>query len=381
MDDPLLFQFQLPTKVRFGFGVSAALGEEAAALGRRALVVTDPGVRRAGIADGPLAALRDAGLTVALFHGVSGNPRDHECLAAAEAGRALGADMVVAVGGGSPMDTAKTAAALLANGGTPQDWEAPARLDRPPLPVVAVPTTSGTGSEVTFYAVVTDTARHVKMSLFDPRLAPAVALVDPGLTMTLPAAVTASTGMDALTHAVEAATCRLANPVSDALAKEAIGLVARHLPTAVRDGANREARAGTMMGSLLAGMAFGNTDVGSVHCLAEAIGGRYDTPHGVANAVFLPLVFAHNAAAFPERHAAVAVALGLGGESAADAVAAVAALAREVGIPRLRDLPGIDPADFPALAEAAKRNVSDPSNCREMQVADYLRLLRQAWEA
>ena len=379
MDDPLLFQ--LPTKVRFGFGVSAALGEEAAALGRRALVVTDPGVRRAGIADGPLAALRDAGLTVALFHGVSGNPRDHECLAAAEAGRALGADMVVAVGGGSPMDTAKTAAALLANGGTPQDWEAPARLDRPPLPVVAVPTTSGTGSEVTFYAVVTDTARHVKMSLFDPRLAPAVALVDPGLTMTLPAAVTASTGMDALTHAVEAATCRLANPVSDALAKEAIGLVARHLPTAVRDGANREARAGTMMGSLLAGMAFGNTDVGSVHCLAEAIGGRYDTPHGVANAVFLPLVFAHNAAAFPEHHAAVAAALGLGGESAADAVAAVAALAREVGIPRLRDLPGIDPADFPALAEAAKRNVSDPSNCREMQVADYLRLLRQAWEA
>ena len=379
MDDPLLFQ--LPTKVRFGFGVSAALGEEAAALGRRALVVTDPGVLRAGIADGPLAALRDAGLTVALFHGVSGNPRDHECLAAAEAGRALGADMVVAVGGGSPMDTAKTAAALLANGGTPQDWEAPARLDRPPLPVVAVPTTSGTGSEVTFYAVVTDTARHYKMSLFDPRLAPAVALVDPGLTMTLPAAVTASTGMDALTHAVEAATCRLANPVSDALAKEAIGLVARHLPTAVRDGANREARAGTMMGSLLAGMAFGNTDVGSVHCLAEAIGGRYDTPHGVANAVFLPLVLAHNAAAFPERHAAVAVALGLGGESAADAVAAVAALAREVGIPRLRDLPGIDPADFPALAEAAKRNVSDPSNCREMQVADYLRLLRQAWEA
>lgn len=379
MDDPFLFQ--LPTKVRFGFGVSAALGEEAAALGRRALVVTDPGVRRAGLADGPLAALRDAGLTVDLFDGVSGNPRDHECLAAAAAGRALGADLVVAVGGGSPMDTAKTAAALLANGGTPQDWEAPARLDRPPLPVVAVPTTSGTGSEVTFYAVVTDTARHYKMSLFDPRLAPAVALVDPGLTMTLPPAVTASTGMDALTHAIEATTCRLANPVSDALAKEAIGLVARHLPTAVRDGANREARAGTMMGSLLAGMAFGNTDVGSVHCLAEAIGGRHDTPHGVANAVFLPLVFAHNAAAFPERHAAVAAALGLGGGSAADAVAAVAALAREVGIPRLRELPGIDPADFPGLAEAAKGNVSDPSNCREMQVADYLLLLRQAWEA
>jgi alcohol dehydrogenase len=362
-------------------------GETVRALGRRhALVVTDPGVRAAGLLDGPLAALARAGVEAAVFAEISGNPRDHECRAAAEAGRAFGADVVVAIGGGSPMDAAKTAAALLTNGGTPQDWEAPKLLDRDPLPIVAIPTTSGTGSEVTFYAVVTDTRRAFKMSLFDTRIAPKVALVDPGLTMSMPAAVTASTGMDALTHAVEAYTGRLANPISDALAVGAISLVAEHLLTAVHDGSDRGAREGMMMASLLAGMAFGNTDVAAVHCLAEAIGGRYDTPHGIANSVFLPHVFAFNAEAAPGRHAAVGEALGLDvrgrghAEVALAAATAIASLAGEVGIPRFAELRGIDPADFPLLAETAKRNVSDPSNCRDLSVEDYLGLLRTAWE-
>ncbi|MFM9107219.1 MAG: iron-containing alcohol dehydrogenase [Chloroflexota bacterium] len=380
--------FQWPTRVRFGFGVSALAGEEARSLGgTRALVVTDPGVRGAGLLDGVLASLAAAGVASHVHDRVSGNPRDHECVAAADAGRAFGAQVVVAVGGGSPMDAAKTAAALLTNGGSPQDWEAPALLREDPLPIIAIPTTSGTGSEVTFYAVVTDTARRFKMSLLDTRIAPRVALVDPDLTMTMPPPVTASTGMDALTHAVEAFTGNLANPMADALAKEAIRLIAIHLAGAVRDGSNREARSGMMMASLLAGMAFGNTDVAAVHCLAEAIGGRYDTPHGVANSVFLPHVFAHNAEAFPARHAEVAAALGLDADGIPDEAAAVRAagfiadLSREVGIPSLRALPGVDPVDFPALAEAAKRNVSDPSNRRPYEVADYLLMLRRAWDA
>ena len=178
------------------------------------------------------------------------------------------------------MDAAKAVAALLTNGGSVRDWEAPRLLRNAPAPMIAVPTTAGTGSEVTFYAVVTDTERKFKMSLFDTRLAPRVALVDPDLTRTLPPAVTAATGMDALTHAIEAYTCRVANPVSDALALRAIGLIARYLPAAVLDGSDDEARDGMMTASLLAGMAFGNADVASVHCLAEAIGGLYDTPHG-----------------------------------------------------------------------------------------------------
>lgn len=386
MDAHILFQ--LPTTVRFGFGVAAGVGDAVRALGgRRALVVTDLGVFAAGLLEGPLAALAAAGIEATVFDGVSGNPRDHECLAAVEAASAFAADIVVAIGGGSPMDAAKTTAALLTNGGSPQDWEAPKPLARDPLPIVAVPTTSGTGSEVTFYAVVTDTARAFKMSLFDTRLAPRIALVDPALTLSMPASVTAATGMDALTHAVEAYTGRLANPIADALAVGAIKLVAQHLPAAVRDGTDRAAREGMMMASLLAGMAFGNTDVAAVHCLAEAIGGRYDTPHGVANSVFLPHVFAFNAEAAPERHAAVAGALGLDvrdrghAESAMGAVAAIAGLAAEVGIPRFAALAGVDPADFPLLAETAKRNVSDPSNCRELTADDYLALLRSAWAA
>jgi alcohol dehydrogenase len=379
--------FQLPTRVRFGFGVSRLAGDETRALGgNRALVVTDPGVRGAGLLDAVLDSLAAAGIESVVHDAVSGNPRDHECVACADTGREFGADVVIAVGGGSPMDTAKTAAALLTNGGTPQDWEAPALLERDPLPIVAIPTTSGTGSEVTFYAVVTDTTRRYKMSLLDTRIAPRLALVDPELTMSMPAAVTASTGMDALTHAVESYTGRLANPVADALAREAIRLVALHLADAVRDGSNRDARSGMMMASLLAGMAFGNTDVAAVHCLAEAIGGTYDTPHGVANSVFLPHVFAHNAEADPARHAEVAAALGIDTRDMPDEIAArqaserIAHLAREVGIPGFRDLPRIDPADFPALAEAAKRNVSDPSNSRSYEVADYLLLLQRAWE-
>ena len=380
--------FQLPSTILFGFGVSSQAGETVRSLGgRRALVVNDPGVRAAGLLDGPLAALAAAGVEATVYDGISGNPRDHECLAAAEAGRSFAADVVVAVGGGSPIDAAKTAAALLTNGGTPPEWEAPKRLDRDPLPIVAIPTTSGTGSEVTLYAVVTDTVRASKMSLVDQRLAPRVALVDPALTLSMPPAVTASTGMDALTHAVEAYTGRLANPIADALAVGAIGLVAKHLPAAVRDGTDRGAREGMMMASLLAGMAFGTTDVAAVHCLAEAIGGRYDTPHGVANSVFLPHVFAFNAEAAPERHAAVAGALGLDvrdrghAESAIGAAAAIASLAREVGIPRFAELRGADPADFPLLAETAKRNVSDPSNCRELSADDYRALLQTAWGA
>jgi alcohol dehydrogenase len=177
----------------------------------------------------------------------------------------------------------------------------------------------------------------------------------------------------------------LRNPVSDALALRAMNLIARWLPAAVEDGSNANARDGMMTASLLAGMAFGNADVAGVHCLAEAIGGRYDTPHGVANSVFLPVVFAHNTEADPERHAVVAEALGIerGGrpalEVAADGAAALAAMARTVGIPHMRDLVGIDPADFPELAAASAANVSNSSNCRPMDEAAYLTLLETAW--
>jgi alcohol dehydrogenase len=304
--------FQLPTKIEMGSGVSNRLLERVQELGgARVFVVTDPGVRGAGLVERLIAPLEAAGIATDVWDIISPNPRDYECNNAAEQAIAFETGVVVAIGGGSPMDAAKAVAALITNGGLVQVREAPRELRENPAPLIAIPTTAGTGSEVTFYAVITDTERKFKMSLLDTRLAPRIALVDPDLTHSLPPSVTAATGMDALTHAIEAYTCRLANPVSDALALRAIGLIARNLRRAVGDGANAEAREGMMTASLIAGMAFGNADVAAVHCLAEAIGGLYDTPHGVANSVFLPFVFARNAEASPERHAEVAEALGI----------------------------------------------------------------------
>ncbi len=378
-------RFIVPTDIRFGPGVVAEL---AASVGRfcdRVLVVTDPGVRGTGLVDRVLAPLRDAGTTIVIHDGVSPNPRDGECQSAAALARDHGADVIVAIGGGSPIDAAKCAAALATNGGTAGDWAGPRRLTHDPLPLIAVPTTAGTGSEVTRGAVITDEEHRTKLTVKDDRMAPRLALVDPELTHSVPPHVTAATGIDVLTHAVEAYTGRRANPVSDALALHAIRLVGAHLADAVRDGTNAAAREGMMMASLVAGMAFGNADVAAVHCLAEALGGRYDTPHGVANAALLPTVMRYNASADPQRHANVADALGIdireyGAEEAAElAVTAVADLVRDVGIPAFRDLTGIDPADFPALAITAAANSSTPSNAREIDTQGYEGLLLDAW--
>lgn len=379
--------FQVPSAVYFGENLSATLGDHVAALGAQmTLVITDRGVREAGIVDQVTASLRERGQLFEVFDAISPNPRDTECIAGAELARDLNAGAVIAIGGGSPIDAAKAIAGLATNGGTPQDWEAPKTFIQPPLPIITMPTTAGTGSEVTRSSVITDSNRHFKMSLRDIRLAPTVSLVDPVLTYSLPASITAATGMDALTHAVEAYTCQVANPVSDAMAMRAIHLISQHLVAAVQDGTNQEARHGMMLASLLAGMAFGNADVASVHCLAEALGGRYDTPHGVANSIFLPYVFAYNAEVESERHAEIASILGaeLDGLSAVEAAheggGVLKALAVAIGIPRFRDLPGIDPADFPAIAQASQINLSTPSNARPIDAEQYERLLWLAWE-
>lgn len=388
MEDATAFSagtFRLPTEVRYGAGVAMELGEAIAqAGGSRVLIVTDPGVRKAGIVDRLLETV-SAAVEREVWDAVHPNPRDSDCLAGADAARAFRADLIVAIGGGSPIDAAKAVAALATNGGTPADWATPRALERDPLPLIAVPTTAGTGSEVTRSSVITDTTRQFKLTVKDPRMAPRIALVDPALTYSLPANITAATGMDVLTHAVEAYTCRRANAFSDAMALHAIRLVSRYLAAAVRDGDDHEARHGMMMASTVAGIAFSNADVAAVHCLAEALGGRYDVPHGIANAIFLPPIFAFNMESDPARHADVAAALGLETRrrDPADAAGAgatlIAGLAREIGIPRFADLPRIDPADFPAIADASAANGSNPSNARSMEADDYQRILEEAW--
>jgi alcohol dehydrogenase len=216
-------------------------------------------------------------------------------------------------------------------------------------------------------------------------MAPMVAFIDPALTVSVPKGTTAATGMDALTHAIEAYTCTIHNPVSDGLALRAMRMIAQHLVPAVDDGMNLAAREGMMYASTIAGMAFGNADVAAVHCISEAIGGLYDTPHGVANSVFLPWVFSFNKDADVRRHADVAECLGVERSDRSDeAVAAEGArrledMSERVGIPRFAELPGVNPADFDRLAEASEANGSTPSNARPITRADYRQILGAAY--
>lgn len=381
------FGFHLPTRVEVGNGRLGQTGAMAATVsaGRRALVVTDPGLVRAGIATAVEDSFRQAGFAIERFEQVQPNPKDVDCEAGGTAARRFRTDVIVAVGGGSVIDEAKAIAVLTTHPGRIRDYEGRGRVPGKVPPIVAVPTTAGTGSEVTRSAVITDTERRFKMTVKDLKLAPKLAVVDPETTYGLPAGLTASTGMDALVHAVEAYTCRVANPMSDAMAAAAIALIYPALRTVVQNGRDRQARYDMMVGSLMAGVAFSHSDVGAVHCLAEALGGLYDVPHGVANSMFFPAVTAFNAPAAPERHARVAAICGLpvtglaAEEAARLLVDELAQLAADIGIPKFSSLKQVRPEDFAFLADSSYRNGSTPDNCREISMADYLRLLNESY--
>ncbi|WP_263141329.1 iron-containing alcohol dehydrogenase [Pseudomonas sp. RIT-PI-AD] len=379
------FQFLLPTRIIMQPGLRARTGEHLQQLGlKKVLIVTDPGVKRAGLLDAIYRSLEQAGIAYAEVSDVKPNPRSEDCNLAADLYRGKGIEGLLAVGGGSAMDAAKAISVLLTHEGRVEDYEGAFTLQRDVLPIVALPTTAGTGSEVTFFSVITDTVRHFKMSLLDYRIGPVMALLDSDITATLPAPIAASTGMDALTHAIEAYTGKPANPISDGLALHAIRLISRYLLPAVRDADNREAREQMLIASLIAGMAFGNADIASVHCISEAIGGLYDTPHGVGNAIFLPFVFSHNRDADLQRHADVAYALGVdptldAATAAEKAVERLFEMSRELGIPRFGQVPGVREQDFALIAEKSKSNISDASNAKPMTHESYLAIIREAY--
>lgn len=378
------FEFLLPTKVVMKKGIRHETGEYLAKEDyKRILIITDQGIRNAGILDDITASLESNGLVFEVFDDVKPNPRNEDCDYAAEKFKDQNMDAILAVGGGSVMDTAKALSILLTHGGKIVDYEGAFTVKNETLPVICIPTTAGTGSEVTFFSVITDTKRKYKLSILDHKLGPKLALLDTELTASLPGDIAASTGMDALTHAIEAYTCRLASPITDGLALHAIKLISSNIVSAVHE-RDEKARENMLIGSLIAGIAFGNSDIGSVHCISEAIGGLYDTPHGVANSIFLPYVFKHNISSNQGRHAEVGYALGaspdLSVEDAANKAAEILfELSDKVNIPRFYELERVNPDDFPMLAENAKGNISDPSNAKEMSVEDYLALFHEAY--
>jgi alcohol dehydrogenase len=369
-------QFYMPTRVLFGRGIAGQIDGHVTASGADAvLLVTDPGVRAAGLVTSIEAALAAAGIAVTIFDQVQPNPRDTDCLAGADLIRSGGQRLLVAVGGGSAIDTAKCIGLLLTNGGHPRDWEDFGALRNDPLPLIAIPTTAGTGSEVSPSAVITDTERKKKMNLFDMRNCPRIALVDPDLTLSCPAPVTAASGMDALSHAVDSLHCRLATPASDALALEGARLVAGYIRRAFTEPSDIQARCGMAQGSLTAGLAVGLTDVSGAHALAEAMGGLYGHPHGYCCAVAMPAIMEYNLLVSADKYARLAVALGADHpgftqtQLAQAAIAAIRDLNADLRVPPMRDL--IKPEDLDVLAAKAEANTSTPSNPRAATAADY----------
>ncbi len=355
-----VLEMQLSGRLVFGRGALAQLPAALAQLGvRHPLIVTDRGLANTGIPAQVERLLDDGQISHVLFDGVEPDPRVEivqACVAAARAGQC---DGLIGLGGGSALDIAKATSVMLTNDGSVVDYVGIDMIPRAGLPKVLIPTTAGTGSEVSPIAILSDTQAHLKKGIVSRRLYADIALVDPDLTASLPPHITAYTGVDALTHAIEAYTNRFAHPLIDILAIKAIELIGQYLPRAVARGEDAEARYFMSMASMLGGMCLGPVNTGAVHALAYPLGGLYNVPHGVANSLFLPYVMRYNLLSSEARYAQIALALGVrtgnlsAREAAEQSIGAVERLCRDIGIvSRMRDL-GVPESAIEPMAEAA----------------------------
>jgi choline dehydrogenase len=374
---------EVPTRLVHGPGAVGRLGDALSELGvSRPLLVTDPGVVAAGLVERALEGLED----VIVFDRVRPNPDIQLVDEGASVYADSGCDGLVGLGGGSSIDTAKSIGVVAAHGGSILDYE----YGRTPIsrripPLVAVPTTAGTGSEVTLWAVITDHERQIKFNVGGtPLIGPHVALIDPELMLGLPPAVTAATGMDALSHAIECFTCDYHQPFNDAVALQAIELVGRWLRRAVEDGSDLEARTHMAHAATLGGMAYGTESAGAAHAMSQSAGGVHDCPHGALTARVLGPVCEYNAPADAERYARIAQALGVDTSGLAPLDAAMAGveevyrLTDDIGIPSMEGL-GFSEEEIPMLARIAVEDPQTIGNPREVGVAEYEEIYRNAF--
>ena len=374
------FSFFTPTIALMGVGSAKMTGEQAKVLGAtHAFLCTDVGMVKLGIAEKVKRLIENAGVQVTVFDGSEPNPTDQNVLDGVNLYMERGCDAIVTLGGGSSHDCGKGIGIVIGNGGNIRDYEGLDKTTKPMPPFLAINTTAGTASEMTRFCIITNTSTHVKMAIVDWRCTPNVAINDPLLMVGMPPSLTAATGMDALTHAVEAYVSTIATPITDGCALNAIKLIARWLRPAVANGSNIDARDKMAYAEYLAGMAFNNASLGYVHAMAHQLGGFYNLAHGVCNAVLLPDVCEFNLIACPERYADIAVALGedISGlpemAAAEKAVAAMRRLARDVGIPKNLAVLGVKAADLETMAGNAKKDacqLTNPRTATLQQVVD-----------
>ena len=372
----------------FGAGSRKVIAEEVAKRGyKKALIVTDKDLIKFGVADQVIAVLKDANIPYEIFDEVKPNPTVKNVKAGIAAFQAAGADFMIAIGGGSSMDTSKAIGIIINN---PEfsdvvSLEGVANTKKKSVPVIALPTTAGTAAEVTINYVITDEENVKKMVCVDPNDIPTLAIIDPELMLSMPRGLTASTGMDALTHAIEGLITLGAWEMSDMFETKAIEMIAKWLPKAVENPSDIEARDGMATAQYIAGMAFSNVGLGLVHGMAHPLGAYYDIPHGVANALLLPFVMEYNTEAAKAKYRTIAEAMGVDTSSMSDdeaadaAVKAVKDLAIRVRIPQHLSEIGVPESGLPTLAQAAFNDVCTPGNPRQTNVEEILAIYKKAF--
>lgn len=377
--------FRVPPEVFYGIGAAEKVGELSRPFGQRALLVSDPGIAQTGMLEDIKSRLKASGVAVEVFSEVEPNPSVKTVENGFKAYQDMKADFVIALGGGSAMDVGKAIATLATNGGKITDYEGVGKVKIPARPVVAIPTTAGTGSEVTINLVITDRARHYKFPVIDKNCAAKLAIVDPVMTLSMPPLITASTGVDALTHAIESYTCTVTHPISELLALESIRLMGGNIRQAVANGQNLEVRDKMMTGCLMSAMAFSNTRLGNVHAASAALGGWFDVPHGVANAILLPYVMEFNVFGNPKKFADIAGALGedihncTELEAAYKAVESIKTLNRDIGIPKTMREVGVKEEAIEGMAKESMTSGNIAVNPRATKLEDIINLYKAAF--
>jgi len=380
-----VYGFFIPNVTLMGVGAVKETGNQVRTLGcKKPLIVTDKGLSALGVADKIKGYVEEAGAQAVIFDGAEPNPTDINVHDGLKIFQEEKCDSIISLGGGSSHDCAKGIGIVATNGGHIRDYEGVDKSSKPMPPFIAINTTAGTASEMTRFCIITNTDTHVKMAIVDWRVTPNVAINDPVLMVGKPPALTAATGMDALTHAVEAYVSTAATPVTDACALMAIKLISENLRTAVANGQNMEARDKMAYAEYLAGMAFNNASLGYVHAMAHQLGGFYNLPHGVCNAILLPAVESFNLIASPKRFADIAVAMGeniegLSVRDAADlAIASIKKLSADIGIPAgLKEL-GVKEEDFEIMAKNAMKDACSLTNPRIATLQDIIGIFKAA---
>jgi alcohol dehydrogenase class IV len=374
--------FHMPARLYFGSGeiVNLKFIVDEYLKADNPVLITDKGI----VASGLLEKVVSQFPGIKIFDEIEANPKSDTINKIAGEIRKIDPDLVIGLGGGSPLDAGKALALLGTNDGNIEAYEGKQKYNKDPLPFLAIPTTCGTGSEVTWVSVITDVNRKFKMSIKGPKMYPAASIVDPDLIKTLPPSIIASTGLDALTHAVEAYLSKPATLITDTHAIQAVKLILGAIEGAYLDIENNHTdRENLMLGSTIAGFAFGNSDVTAVHCISESIGALYDIPHGVANSIFLPHVLAYNLPDCFEKMAALARQVGMtqtDDMKASNAfIQLIVKLSNRLGIPLFKDLK-IGKDQFEKIADMSFENNSTPSNPRALGKKDYLNILVNAYE-